>query len=133
MRAIAFAALMVVIGSTDAVAGDDACRIPEAGIWHAPHPAMRSLSKVEIEGECRGDDYAIRVRVFTRCAPRDCKWGWSEGVRIGSRLVADFAGLLGRRKVTLTAMEDRMEAMVSSFPHSPTAPEEHYTVILGKR
>ncbi|MBA5776962.1 hypothetical protein H2509_07435 [Stappia sp. F7233] len=132
MRAIVFAALMIMAGSTDAVAEDRACRVPEAGTWKAHKPAMKSLSRVEIEGECRGEDYFLRVRIFTRCAPRDCKWGWSEGVRIGSRVVADFTGLFGTRKVTLTAMESRMEAMVSSYPHDPTSPEEHYTVILGR-
>ncbi len=145
MRAMILAMMMTLAGATDAVAQDAvalnagqqgavpqavACDTYEAGEWRNNRPAMRQLSRLEIEADCIENAAVIRVRAHMRCAPRDCKWGWSEGVRIGHRIVADFNGFFGSRKVSVTAMGDRMEAMVSNFPHDPTANEEHYSVIL---
>lgn len=140
MRAMFLALMITLAGATDAVAQpvgpqdpkpqDAACTTEEAGEWRAHRPTMQQLSRLEIESDCFEEAAVIRVRAHMRCAPRDCKWGWSEGVRIGHRIVADFNGFFGSRKISLSAMGDRMEAMVSVFPNDPTAVEEHYSVIL---
>ena len=47
-----------------------------AGQWVNVDPASRGISKVQIEtsGE------VVRVRVFGRCHPSDCDWGWVTGL-----------------------------------------------------
>lgn len=89
MRVRVFSALfvMVLLGIGVARAQSDegvACEKPrEVGMWLNRAAGVKDVSSVEIEYFCPEDPVfgAWRVRLKTRCHPRDCTWGWSPAER----------------------------------------------------
>lgn len=132
MRIWLAALLLAIAGSLPAKAEDNSCITPESGSWRAKDPELKHLHRIEVESRCHGEAIAYRIRAFTLCYPRDCKWGWTEGVRIGNSLVVDFMGFFGKRSIRLSAMGERMSAEVHSDPYDPEAADEVYSIILHK-
>ena len=69
-----------------------ACFIEETGTWTNRHARSGDITRVQVESQCKGNRLVHRVRVLTKCAPRDCTWGWAQGAKKpGGRFVATFA------------------------------------------
>lgn len=132
MRIWLVALFLAIAVGHPAKAEDNTCITPETGSWRAKDPELKQLHRIEVEARCQGDAKAFRVRAFTLCYPRDCKWGWTEGVRIGNSLVVDFMGFFGKRSIRLSAMGERMSAEVHADPYDPRASDEIYSTILYK-
>lgn len=113
------------------------CRIPEAGVWINDMAEVRQIRRIEIESFCEGEGEnvraAVRMRAFTRCSPRDCKWGWQPAYRTaGGRLIARFPGFFGAREIQVIFMGRRIEALVTIDPHDPTEPDSYHAAILAR-
>lgn len=109
----------------------DKCRVAEAGRWINPGAAFQQIRVIEIESHCRGKQIVMRMRAFTRCAPRDCKWGWVDATRTrDGRVDAVFPGLFGAREIQVIAMEERVEALVTYRPHDRSTAAEFHAAIM---
>ena len=78
---VLFAMLLLGVGLARAQSNESAaCDKPrEVGTWVNKTAGVKDVSSVEIEYFCPEDPAfgAWRVRLKTRCHPRDCTWGWS--------------------------------------------------------
>ncbi|MDJ0931114.1 MAG: hypothetical protein QNJ43_10020 [Breoghania sp.] len=66
-----------------------------------------------------------RVRVFTKCAPRDCTWGWgwTEGSKRGNgHFVATFSTFSAYRHVDMLVQGDRTRVSVTYDFHNDRKP-----------
>lgn len=128
------AALVLFFAAPPSIAyAENRCRIPEAGRWYNPRAATQQVRRIEIESHCSGGQVVSRMRVFTRCSPRDCKWGWTEATRLtNGRLLARFPGLFGAREIEIIRMEDRIEALVKVQSHTPGTPDAFHAAILDR-
>lgn len=68
---------------------------PEAGAWVNADPNTRGIARIELVDcqpvtTCTGDvcqtvfDVGWRMRVWGKCSPTNCDWGWSAGARRNS-------------------------------------------------
>jgi len=140
-----FARALIVVGGLAALVAaapahaqtqaqaQDTCRIPEAGVWINDMAEFKQIRRIEIESFCEGERTAVRMRAFTRCSPRDCKWGWQPAYRTaGGRLIARFPGFFGAREIQVIFMGRRIEALVTIDPHDPTEPDAYHAAILAR-
>ncbi len=112
---------------------DQNCMIAEAGEWFNGAAKTNQLRRLEIESECQAGRIVIRIRAFTKCAPRDCKWGWTRARRNGlGQLEVTFSGFFGARSMLLSQMGDRMEAAIALEYHDPLQLDRFETVILTR-
>lgn len=79
-RSIAFAFVFLMAGSALPVMAAERiyCPLPEDGLWTASRPKPKALSRVEVQSTCFNDQITVRARAYTKCSPRDCKWGWTD-------------------------------------------------------
>jgi hypothetical protein len=111
----------------------DPCRIAETGHWVNPSARTQQIRRIEIESHCEGGRVVARMRAFTKCSPRDCKWGWTEVYRTSNgRLFARFAGFFGSREIQVIPMGNRIEALVTIDPHDPKEPDSFHAAILSR-
>lgn len=116
----------------DAVADDAACRIPETGLWLNPNATTKQIHRIEIASHCERGRIVVKARAFTKCSPRDCKWGWTEAFRSDNgRLNADFTGFFGSRRIEMIPMGDRMEVLVTTDPHTH-APSQFHSALMQR-
>uniref|UniRef100_UPI003BA88B76 hypothetical protein n=1 Tax=Stappia sp. TaxID=1870903 RepID=UPI003BA88B76 len=114
-----------------AAAADERCQVPEAGRWINRNADYQEIRILEIESHCRGKQIVMRMRAFTRCSPRDCKWGWTDAWRNASgRVEASFPGLFGAREIQVITMEKRIEALVTYRPHDRSNAAEFHAAIM---
>lgn len=126
------AALFLSLPASALAAGTpDEYHVPEAGAWLNPKARMQEIRRIEIESHCRGDQVVMRMRAFTRCSPRDCRWGWVDARRTGQgRIVAVFPGLFGAREIQVIPMEQRIEALVTFRPHDRAKAAEFHAAFM---
>ncbi len=112
---------------------DDACVQPETGVWTNANASGKQIARIEVDTTCPGGTIYYRVRVFVKCAPRDCKWGWTDGFRQSNgRLVADFPGFFAAKHVEMSVAGDRMHTNSTDSFHDRRRPDQHQSAILRR-
>ncbi len=134
MLILSFIALLVCAPHFVAEArAKDRCRIPEVGHWYNSAAQIQQIRRIEIESHCSGGLIVSRMRAFTRCAPRDCKWGWTQAIRLtNGRLIARFPGFFGAREIEIISMGSRIEALVKIDSHDPKVADSFHAAILTR-
>ncbi|GGF02108.1 hypothetical protein H1W37_15095 [Stappia taiwanensis] len=123
--------LLSLLLTTPALADEEHCRIPEAGSWVNPAAQTRQIRRIEVTSACIDGEVMARMRAFTHCAPRDCKWGWTEASRrADGRLFARFEGFFSAREIVIVRMGERIEARVTTVPHDPREPKAFHRAIM---
>jgi hypothetical protein len=117
--------------SLPAAATEARCQAPEDGRWINHNADLQQIRIIEIESRCRGNRTEMRMRAFTRCSPRDCKWGWTDAWRNDrGRIEASFPGLFGAREIQVIAMDRRIEALVTYRPHDHSNAAAFHAAIM---
>ncbi|SDU47129.1 hypothetical protein [Stappia sp. ES.058] len=133
VTAVLFALAFYTGMAPERARAQDPCRIPETGHWINPSARTQQIRRIEIESDCKSGQLVARMRAFTKCAPRDCKWGWTEVYRTSNgRLFARFAGFFGSREIQVIPMGNRIEALVTIDPHDPKEPDAFHAAILSR-
>ncbi|MCA1299889.1 hypothetical protein [Stappia indica] len=131
MRVPALPLLGLLLLTTPSLADEEFCRIPEAGSWVNPAAQTRQIRRIEITSACIDGQVTAQMRAFTHCAPRDCKWGWTEAFRqADGRLFARFEGFFSAREIIIVRMGERIEALVTIDPHDPKEPNAFHSAIM---
>ncbi|MTI00260.1 serine/threonine protein kinase [Roseibium sp. RKSG952] len=113
---------------------DAACPLPEDGVWVNPYAKRKEITRIEIESTCQDGTVRARVRAFTSCSPRDCKWGWTDAdLRERGGLRVDLVGFLGTKAMTLTRFGNLLDAHVIDKPHDPDIAAQETTYNLIKK
>ncbi len=106
---------------------------PEIGEWRRASDTLKELVGVSIEAECVDGAAVYKARAFTKCAPRDCKWGWVEGQRtLTNKLVFYFPGFFKSQKLTVSSMHDRVHVSVHAINANSSGRDQYYDVILQR-
>lgn len=129
MRCAAFLVLLLTIafalpGFSGPVAAQRIyCPIPEDGIWVNPAPAPKEISRLEVESRCENEQVRVRVRAFTSCVPRDCKWGWTKGeLRSDGAVKVLLIGFLSSKQITLKAFGELLDTKVVNVVNDLSRP-----------
>ncbi|PLX37915.1 MAG: hypothetical protein C0606_06575 [Hyphomicrobiales bacterium] len=114
----------MIAGTAGAVLAEEDC-VPssEAGTWVNPSAKVRELSSIELEYFCPEDPVygAWRMRMKTRCHPRDCSWGWTRAERRSvTTFLGSFQGFYTTSFVKLDVMGGRMSVEVENRSLSTT-------------
>ncbi|NVK33037.1 MAG: hypothetical protein HWE23_01075 [Rhodobacteraceae bacterium] len=117
-----FAPLLLVFGAFFLVPEAEAriyCPLPEQGTWINKSAKPKELSRLEIETRCRDDRVFARIRAYTKCIPRDCKWGWTDAAMRseGKGLEVLLRGFYLSKFISVTANGDQISAYVSNDYH----------------
>lgn len=116
MRIILLAGLLLALSTGASFAQRIYCPIPEHGIWVNPDTEPKEISRIEVESRCANNQVYVRVRAFTSCSPRDCKWGWTEGaMRSDGAVQALLVGFLSSKQLTLKAFGDLLDTQVTNI------------------
>lgn len=107
------------------------CPLPEDGIWVNPDAGAKEITRIEIESRCHDGRVDSRIRAFTSCIPRDCKWGWTRAeLRDGGGLQVVLLGFLSRKVIRVRRFGDILDAHVLSIPYDRTQPRDEQTYNL---
>jgi hypothetical protein len=110
------------------------CPLPEDGIWINPDAESKQLARLEIETKCINDEVQARVRAFTKCIPRDCKWGWTKAeVLEGGGLRVLLIGFLTSKIIDLSAFGDSLTAYVTNLTNDDSYPRTTEAYTLKRR
>lgn len=110
-----------------------ACYTEETGAWVNPRPRKGDVARIEVESKCDGDRLAHRARTFTKCAPRNCSWGWTPAEKIGSRpFMAVFATYSAYRFVEMKVNGNRMDIYVTYDFHDDRKSNAAYSFVLHR-
>lgn len=94
------------------------CYSAETGVWRNRHAKAGDISQIEVETSCEGNRLVHRTRTFTKCAPRDCSWGWTPGIRgHNGRFTATYTTYSAHRYVDINVSDARMDAYVENDFH----------------
>ncbi|AXS39044.1 hypothetical protein [Breoghania sp. L-A4] len=111
----------------------NACYAPETGVWRNRNARSGDVSRIEVETECQDNRLVHRTRTFTKCAPRDCTWGWTKGIRAGNgRFQAIYTTYSAHRFVELAVNDSRMDAYVENDFHDPRKKRERQSFTLRR-
>ena len=119
-----------------------ACDVPPlAGVWENPHAtATQDVTRLEIAHVCQtrasggmsllhGKTWTVRA--FSKCAPRDCKWGREAGeVDAEGRLVVMFATFSARRTVYIRHAGHAVYVDVEVDYHNGKAKDRKESLVL---
>ncbi len=110
------------------------CPLPEDGIWVNPKAKAKELSRLEIETKCIDDQVLARMRAFTKCAPRDCKWGWTKAeLREGGGLSVLLVGFLSSKYIQVRRFGDYLDTLVIDAAHDEAIPRKKSTYNLIRK
>ncbi|GAB4517026.1 MAG: hypothetical protein Tsb0019_16640 [Roseibium sp.] len=110
------------------------CPLPEDGIWVNPDAAPKEISRVEVESRCVDDQVHVRVRAFTACIPRDCKWGWTKAERRSDGAIQVLLiGFLSSKQITLRAFGDLLDTHVVNVVNDLSEPRTEKTYNLQRK
>jgi len=100
------------------------CPLPEHGIWVNPDAAPKELIRLEVETKCQDDQVFARIRAFTKCTPRDCKWGWTKAeLRDDGGLRVLLIGFLSSKIIDVRKIGENLDAFVTNITNDGSQPE----------
>ncbi|MBO6510092.1 MAG: serine/threonine protein kinase [Roseibium sp.] len=109
------------------------CPLPEDGAWVNPDAAPKEISRIEVESRCENEQVLVRVRAFTSCIPRDCKWGWTKAqLRSDGAIQVLLVGFLSSKQITLRAFGDLLDTHVINVTNDQSSPRTEKTYNLQK-
>ncbi|EFO32826.1 putative serine/threonine kinase protein [Roseibium sp. TrichSKD4] len=135
MRVFLFAVLLFFLMAPAKAEGRIYCPLPEDGIWINENAKAKQISRIEIETKCVDDTVQARMRAFTKCIPRDCKWGWNKAeLRDYGGLRSDLMGFLTAKVLFVRNFQGYLDVRLIEVPHDPNLPqsEESYTLTRAK-
>lgn len=125
--------LAAALSTSSQAAETIACYSEETGTWTNPNADPGDVIRVEIESHCVGKKVAYRTRTFTKCAPRDCTWGWTPGAKQGSgAFVATFATYSAYRYLEMKVNGDRAMVYVTYDFHDDRKPNQASSYVLHR-
>ncbi|MEM9634224.1 MAG: serine/threonine protein kinase [Pseudomonadota bacterium] len=134
MRLIILAAGFLMLLCTPSLAQRIYCPIPEDGAWINPDAKAKEISRIEVESRCENEQVLVRVRAFTSCVPRDCKWGWTKAeMRSDGAIQVLLVGFLSSKQITLRAFGDLLDTHVINVINDQSAPRTEKTYNLQRK
>jgi hypothetical protein len=134
MRLIILAAGFLMLSCAPSLAQRVYCPIPEDGVWINPDAEAKEISRIEIESRCENEQVFVRVRAFTSCVPRDCKWGWTKAqMRSDGAIQVLLVGFLSSKQITLRAFGDLLDTHVINVVNDQSAPRTEKTYNLQRK
>lgn len=128
------AACLLLLSAAPSHAQRIYCPLPQDGVWVNPEAAPKEISRIEVESKCENEQVFVRVRAFTSCIPRDCKWGWTEAeLRSDGAIVVLLIGFLSSKKITLQAFGDLLDTHVVNVVNDLSEPNTEKTYNLNRR
>lgn len=113
MRLFLIAAGLFLLSAAPSLAERIYCPIPQDGVWVNPDAEAKEISRIQVESRCENDQVFVRVRAFTSCVPRDCKWGWTEAeLRPDGAVQVLLIGFLSSKQITLKAFGELLDTRV---------------------
>lgn len=132
MRCVVLFVLLLIFGLAGPAEARIYCPLPEHGVWVNPDAKAKEITRIEIETKCENDQVYARIRAFTQCSPRDCKWGWTEAeVQESGGLRVLLVGFLSSKLIEVRRFGDMLDTHVFSVTHDGknTAQEDTYNLI----
>ena len=134
MRLLLLAAGFLLLSAAPSLAQRIYCPIPEDGVWVNPDAKPKEISRVEVESRCEDDQVHVRVRAFTSCIPRDCKWGWTKAeMRSDGVIQVLLIGFLSSKQISLKAFGDLLDTRVINIVNDLSEPRTDQTYNLQRK
>ena len=134
MRFLVLAAGLLLLSLIPAQAQRIYCPLPEDGIWVNADAKPKEISRIEVESKCENEQVQVRVRAFTSCIPRDCKWGWTKAeLRSDGAIQVVLIGFLSSKKITLRAFGSLLDAHVVNVVNDLSEPQTKKTYNLNRK
>lgn len=134
MRILILAAGLFLLFVSPSQAQRIYCPLPEDGVWVNPAAKPKEISRIEVESKCENEQVFVRVRAFTSCIPRDCKWGWTEAeLRSDGAIVVLLIGFLSSKQITLKAFGDLLDTHVVNVVNDLSEPRTEKTYNLNRK
>ncbi|MCX2724400.1 serine/threonine protein kinase [Roseibium salinum] len=134
MRLFVIAAGLFLLSAAPSLAERIYCPIPQDGVWVNPDAEAKEISRVEVESRCENDQVFVRVRAFTSCVPRDCKWGWTEAeLRPDGAVQVLLIGFLSSKQITLKAFGELLDTQVINIVNDLSEPRTQETYNLRRK
>lgn len=116
IRSLTLFLFLFLIGLANPAEARIYCPLPEEGVWINTNREAKKITRVEVETKCVDDKVYARMRAFTACIPRDCKWGWTKAEEApGGGLRVLLIGFLSSKLITVRRFGDMLDTHVLSF------------------
>ncbi|MBN9672857.1 serine/threonine protein kinase [Roseibium aggregatum] len=134
MRLIYLAIGFLLLSVSSCFAERIYCPLAEDGNWVNPDAEPKEISRVEVDSRCENEQVHVRVRAFTSCIPRDCKWGWTKGERLDNGAIEVLLiGFLSSKKITLRAFGDVLDTHVVNITNDLSRPNREKVYNLQRK
>ncbi len=134
MRLIILTASFIFLMVAPSLAQRVYCPLPEDGVWVNLDAGAKEISRVEVESRCVDEQVHVRVRAFTSCSPRDCKWGWTDAeLRSDGAIQVLLIGFLSSKQITLKAFGDMLDTHVINVVNDLSEPRREITYNLKRK
>ncbi|TYC79974.1 serine/threonine protein kinase [Stappia sp. BW2] len=134
MRLFLLAAGLLLMSAVPSVAQRVYCPLPEDGVWVYPDAKPKEISRIEVDSRCENEAVHVRVRAFTSCIPRDCKWGWTKAeMRSDGAIQVLLIGFLSSKQLTLRAFGDLLDVHVINVVNDLSEPRTENTYNLQRK
>ncbi len=133
-RLLLFMAALLALSTLPSQAQRIYCPLPEDGVWVNPAAEPKEISRIEVESKCENEQVFVRMRAFTSCIPRDCKWGWTQAeLRSDGAIQVLLVGFLSSKKITVKAFGDLLDARVVNVVNDLSEPKTQKTYNLNRK
>ncbi len=134
MRLFILAAGLLLMSAAPSTAERVYCPLPEDGIWVNPDAESKEISRIEVESRCENEQVFVRVRAYTACIPRDCKWGWTDGaMRSDGAIQVLLIGFLNSKQLTLKGFGDLLDVHVVNIVNDQSEPKREKSYNLKRK
>lgn len=134
MRLVFLSTILLLLTAAPSLAQRIYCPLPEDGIWLNADAKAKEISRIEVESRCENEQVHVRVRAFTSCIPRDCKWGWTKAeLRSDGAIQVLLIGFLSSKQITLKAFGDLLDTHVINVVNDLSEPRTDKTYNLKRK